>query len=107
MEINGIDLTFNTKDPKGLVQRIMNFVNWSEGIIEQDEGDDFFFFKNLRSQRSWDLVGFDLENESTMIHFLIQENELTVVADKEMADLISLWAETISITTSQPEDKSL
>jgi len=83
MEIGGYDLIFNTEDPKGLAQRIMNFVNWPESIIEQDEGQDFFWYKDAKSKICWDMEGAVLEN--TMVYFLVREEELTVVVDKEMA----------------------
>jgi hypothetical protein len=89
MEIGGYDLIFKTEDPNGLVQRIMEFVNWPEGIIEQDEGDDFFWYKDLGSKRGWDLVGAVPSLENTMVYFLPRKEELTVVVDKEMADAIN------------------
>jgi len=85
MEIGGYDLIFKTEDPKGLVQRIMEFVNWPEGIIEQDEGDDFFWYKDSDSKRGWDMEGAVPSLENTMVYFLPRKEELTVVVDKEMA----------------------
>lgn len=88
MEIGGNDLTFKTEDPKGLVQRIMKFVNWPEGIIEQDEGDDFFWYKDANSKLGWDMEGAMPSLENTMVYFLPRKGELSIVVDKEMADAI-------------------
>ena len=86
---------FDTTDPKGLSQRIMDFVNWPKAVIEMvepfgsDEVDDFFWYKDLDSKRGWDMEGAVPSLENTMVYFLIREGQLTVVVDKEMADAIN------------------
>lgn len=84
MEIGGYDLIFHTKEPKVLAKKIMDFINWPDSVIEKDEEDDFFWYKNAASKKEWD-EGIDLP-ENTMVYFIFDESQLTIVVDKEMAD---------------------
>lgn len=94
MEIGGYDLIFDTPDPKGLAQRIMNFVNWPDAISESafdrpGEEDDFFWYENSEAKESWDKDGATEEYEAKMIYFLFDEGHLTaVVGSEEMANNI-------------------
>lgn len=95
MEIGGYDLLYDTTDPIGLVKRIIDFVNWPDAVRESafdhsGEENDFFLYKNAEAKAGWDKDGAIPELENTMIYFLIREDHVTVVVDKEMAlDLTS------------------
>lgn len=85
MEIGGYDLIFKTKEPKVLARKIMDIIDWKDSVIEED-GDDFFWYKNIDCKAQWD-EGIDLP-ENTMVYFIFDEGQLTIVVDKEMADSI-------------------
>lgn len=96
MEIGGFDLTIKTSDPRLTAHRIRNFLNWPNSIIEQDQGDDYFLYKDIDSKLLWDIDVPDSEQDrAAMIHFLIRENELTLVVDGEMVDKIKEFIDTI------------
>ena len=92
MEIGGYDIIIETNHPAALASQIMYFLGWEEGIIEKDSGEgfenDFFYYKDKKSKAFWDDYGAPETSEDNMVHFLPEENRLTVVADKRISQLI-------------------
>ncbi len=84
MEIGGYDIIIQTDDSKELSERIKKFIDWKESVIEFD-GDDYFWYKDQYAKNAWDT---DIGEEDTMIYFIFEEKQLTVVADSKTALLI-------------------
>lgn len=91
MEIGGYDTIIHTTTPKETCQEIMDFVRsnagWREGttVVEKDEGEDFFWYKDQDAHTSWNsCVG----TENSMIYFIFDENQISLVTDKELTDII-------------------
>lgn len=89
MEIGGYDTIFdNTPDPIVLATEIMAFIGWDHSVIEKDVGQDFFYYENQVSKDAWDKDGAVPALENTMVYFIVCNNQLTVVTDKELTDKI-------------------
>ena len=92
MEIGGYDTIIDTQNPVEIAKQIMDFVGWKDCIIEKDEGEgfenDFFFYKDQSSKDFWDELGGVPALENTMIHFMIRDNQLTMVSDRELTNCI-------------------
>ncbi len=88
--IGGYDTFYVTDSPNELAVEMMSFVDWPESFIEQDEEDegDFFWYKDQASKNLWDAEGCIEAAENTMIYFLIDDHQLTVVSDKELTETI-------------------
>lgn len=88
MEIGGYDTVVKTSDSKGLAKRIMDFIDWPKAVIEFIDEGDFFWYKTEEDKALWDEDGLIPAAENTMIYFLFDEEELTIVTDKELTDQI-------------------
>ena len=92
MEIGGYDTIFETNHAASLANQIVFFLGWDEGIIEKDSGEgfenDFFYYKDKKSKEFWDDMGAPDFGDDNMVHFVVHENSLTVVADKKVSELI-------------------
>lgn len=92
MEIGGYDIIIETNNPKGLASQIMWFLGWEEGIIEKDSGkgfeNDFFYYKDKKSKAFWDDCGAPETGEDNMVHFIMREDHITIVADERISTLI-------------------
>lgn len=96
MEIGGYDTII--KNPENdLSQKIINFVGWDKGVFEQDEGKDFFFYKQQSDKDAWDQDGSIAETENTMIYFIFQDDCLTLVTDKELTNKIQNFLNDIGV----------
>jgi len=84
MEIGGYDTIIPTNNPTKVIKEIMNFVEWENAVIECDEIDSFFWYRDEEAKKVWD-EGIE---ENTMIYFIPSRNSLTVVTDKELTDKI-------------------
>jgi hypothetical protein len=88
MMIGGYDTIFKTNSPQHLAKQIMEFVNWPEFVAEIVEEEDFFFYKNAEIKNQWDKNGAIPILENTMIYFLFDEGQLTIVTDEDLTNQI-------------------
>ena len=95
MEIGGHDTIIDTDDPHKAAQKIMDWVGWTNAVIEKDEDEDFFYYQDQTAKDAWEEKGLVPALENTMIYFLIHPGQLTVVTDKELTDSIREMYETM------------
>lgn len=89
MEIGGYDTIFdNISDPVGLATEIMASIDWKDSVVERDVGQDFFYYENQAAKDAWDKDGAVPVLENTMVYFIVCNNQLSVVTDKELTDKI-------------------
>jgi hypothetical protein len=91
MMIGGFDTIYKTETPEELAKSIVEFLGWSSGVYEYDEGLDFFYYMDEASKKSWD-EGVEDDN-APMVYFIFGlpivggelPSTLSVVSDQETA----------------------
>ena len=107
MEIGGCDTVVDTKEPIALTKRIMEFVGWKKSVMEfvgDEDPYDFFWYKRQEDKDLWDTEGLIEAGENTMIYFLIREDHLTFVTNKELTDKIKDFLRTQNETLRFEQD---
>lgn len=84
MEIGGCDIIIESKIPiaPNLVQLIIQD-HWPKMVVELDEGDDFFAYKDELAKIAWDAQLADCCYDADMIYVLFREDhkQVTFVID--------------------------
>lgn len=95
MEIGGYDTIIETDDPQAKAEEIKAFVNWKDAVVEivESDSEDYFWYKDQASKELWDELGCVPAAEDTMIYFLFDDKQLTLVTDKELTDQIRQFLE--------------
>jgi hypothetical protein len=81
MDICGNDIIVEGVPPskEAMLEVVRGF--WPDMVVEDDEAEDFFVYKDQRAKDIWDGVGLTDDNDADMIYFLPRENGLTMVID--------------------------
>ena len=63
-----------------VVETIKQF--WPDAVVE-DDGDDYFIYKDEAAKRGWEDEGWSESNDADMIYVLPRENVTVVIDDNK------------------------
>lgn len=82
--IGGYDTIYKDDDVHSLLEQIIGFLGWE--VYEWD-GNDLFLYESELAKQTWDNM---VAPENTMVHFIVNPGQLTVVTDQDLTDSIRI-----------------
>lgn len=112
--IGGVDKIVNITRPMGWREKMDLFKTliavWPNGVLEDTVSanvtrlvevgslpDEFFVYRDRKAYESWDEHGATQDNQGAMIHFLLDDEQVTWVIGEEVGEDVTMISETVRL----------